>query len=275
MKTPRFFQHLLATGFLFLILLVSAISCKNDDNDALVDTVPDNVLPLTLQLPVSVIVTSLGSGDVLTLSISYNSNNQPSLIRTVGDTDDSITEITISYNDDGFITQIIENEIAPSPFSTELQFAYNEENVLTTLTNIIDGGTPNVFEAKFDTTNNSYTFMDGGEQVYTFNIRNQLISCTASGLPFLSFNYGAVNGGAFADVRQQVAVGITLAGINPLTAFGLYYFSSSQITSLTIFDTTGDITTLYDENGLVTGAEVSNDGITTARSEITYQTIEL
>lgn len=243
---------------------------NDDDSD---DNADDDII--SLMVPVTITVESLISDTTTELTVTYDGQNRLATITRRGIGTGDVSESTISYNSDGLITSFLEEEVEPSPFSREFQFAYDDDGILETLTTIVDGSTSNVLPVAYNSADNSYTITDGGEQVYVFDADNNLISCTAVGIPVLSLVHNSSGAGLLAELGTQVALGILLGGLDSTSAFGLYYFSTLEVSSLTFFDNEAELDTQRNAEGLITEVEIISGGEVTARSQITYQTIEL
>ncbi|MEM9361351.1 MAG: hypothetical protein AAGA43_01900 [Bacteroidota bacterium] len=273
------FWNLLILSFLFIC--VSA--CGSDDNAPLpmdddpmmVDDDSDDepAPPQQISLPTLVEVTSIGSMQSFEIVLEYDEENRPNQFTTTNLESGDISRTTLTYNSEGMIVSVLDEEIEPSPFSTELQFTY-EDGIVTNIMSIIDGGAPITFAVDHDAVTNTYSFNNGGEQVFAFDEENNLVSYTASGVTRLSILHNSDNPGIVSGLTSQIALGITLGDIRDILAFGLYYFSTLQIESITVSDTMVEVNTSYTE-GILTGAEIENMGEITGRSTITYESFDL
>ncbi|MEL6919068.1 MAG: hypothetical protein AAFO99_15230, partial [Bacteroidota bacterium] len=155
-----------------VILLLVLAACSNDDNSASQEIPEEQEMEEVsemLTIPTSINVLDISADQNTQINIGYDQQNRIALITSNGIESGTITETTITYNEAGLITNFLEEEVEPSPFSTEFQFEYNETGILTLLTSIIDGGTANMLPVSYDAAANSYTISDGGEQVYVFD----------------------------------------------------------------------------------------------------------
>ncbi|MEM9001186.1 MAG: hypothetical protein AAGB24_13060 [Bacteroidota bacterium] len=261
-------------SLLLAVLFLSLVACSNDDDGAVMDMEEE---VNTLQLPSNITVTNSDIQLVVGLEVRYDTENRPVSIDVSTETGVLQSTISINYNQDtGLISTISLNEIDPSPFSTTFNFSY-EESVLTTIQSQVDDSSFfNILPVEFDAATNTYTISDGGSQVYQFDDENNLVSYTASDLSVWDIVHGATNPGLFKGVDNQVALGIILPLLNFNVSVGLYLLSTKQINAFS-FGSSGmdEVNTLVDEDGLITGIEVSAFGSVFLRTEITYQTIEL
>ena len=251
-------------------MFICVSACNSDDNGPVPidndpitmddDTDDEPAPPQQISLPTLVEVIDIGSMQSFEIVLEYDEENRPS-------------QFTTTNLESGMIVSVRDEEIEPSPFATELQFTY-EDGIITSISSIIDGGAPFAFAVDHDEMTNTYSFNNGGEQVFDFDEENNLVSYTASGLPQLSIIHDSDNPGIAAGLTGQIALGITLGDIRNSLAFGLYYFSTLRIESITAFDVTVEVNTNYTEDILV-GAEIENMGEVTARSSITYESFNL
>ncbi|MEO0573003.1 MAG: hypothetical protein AAF039_14945 [Bacteroidota bacterium] len=277
-------------AILLSLALIVLSACGSDDNSPMVmdddlimmddDSMmmdDDDPSPIDqIQLPTLVEIENNSSGEISEIAFEYDGENRPIRFTNTNLDSESISRTTLTYGPDGLIESILDEEIEPSPFSTEFRFAYTS-GILTGIDFIVNGGTANTFVVTHDETTNTYSFNNGGEQVFDFDDQNNLVSYTASGLPFLSIVHDPTNPGIANGVTGQIALGILLGDFSPTVSFGLYYFSTFQIDEVTFFDTTIQINTTYTD-GLLTGAEsVNMSGLitTTATSTITYEYFDL
>ena len=264
-------------------MFICVSACNSDDNgpapidnDPITmddDTDDEPAPPQQISLPTLVEVIDIGSMQSFEIVLEYDEENRPSQFTTTNLESGAISRTTLTYNPEGMIVSVLDEEIEPSPFATELQFTY-EDGIITSISSIIDGGAPFAFAVDHDEMTNTYSFNNGGEQVFDFDEENNLVSYTASGLPQLSIIHDSDNPGIAAGLTGQIALGITLGDIRNSLAFGLYYFCTLRIESITAFDVTVEVNTNYTEDILV-GAEIENMGEVTARSSITYESFNL
>ncbi len=270
-------------SIIFSIALICITACGSDDNapmpmdDDPIMMVDDEPAPTEqILLPTLIEIESNSSGEINEIALEYDGDNRPIQFTNTNLDSGDISQTTLAYTPDGLIESILDEEIEPSPFSTEFRFAYTS-GILTSIDLIFDGGTANTFAVSHDETTNTYSFNNGGEQVFDFDDQNNLVSYTASGLPFYTIVHDPTNPGIGNGATGQVALGILLGDISTTLSFGLYYFSTFQVEQVTLFDTTIQINTTYTD-GLLTEAEaVDMSGLitTTANATITYESFDL
>jgi len=256
-------------------MFICLSACGSDDNGPM--PMDDEPTPTEqILLPTLVEIESTASGENYEIEVEYDGENRPIQFTNTNLDSGSISQTTLTYNPDGLIESILDEEIEPSPFSTEFRFAYTS-GILTSIDFIVDGGTANTFAVTHDETTNTYSFNNGGEQVFDFDDQNNLVSSTASGIPLLSIVHDPSNPGIANGATGQIALGILLGDISSTLSFGLYYFSTFQVEQITFFDTTVQINTTYTD-GLLTEVEsVNMSGLITitASSTITYESFDL
>ena len=268
-KRYNFKMKKMLLSIVVITILINTYSCGNDDAPLPPPVVP----PLVLQLPQTIESEFPGSAFNSTLTLSYNDENQLESI----DIDDgfSTSQVTIAYNSDGLISRITEEETDPSPFSVAIEFDYTDD-VVTELRTIIDGGIPNVFNPTFDETDNRYTFIDGGEQIFTFDAIGNFRSYSASGIAILTIVANASDG-LFNDLRPQPAFGLSFPILDENIFSALYFLSTTTIEEIVREGLpTLSVNTIRDADDNITGVEFSDmSGVVQRVTVTSYKTVEL